>query len=178
MRSGSHRSTMSRKSSIGSRSHHRSSMSSRMHRSSLSGRRSSLHRSSFSKNSSTMSHRARAKRAFDSHAFSVGRATGVRINGSHEASHGAALHSASTHKFTRPGSMRKPHGTGRFSGSRRRMKVVSVADSAINNSLDSADVVKGLSAFGIIFVVMAVMMFLFFAGMMILMFSSIFTFWR
>ena len=58
------------------------------------------------------------------------------------------------------------------------MKVVSVADSAINNSLDSADVVKGLSAFGIIFVVMAVMMFLFFAGMMILMFSSIFTFWR
>ena len=71
------------------RSSHRSSMHSSLHRS-MSRRsslnnlhRSSLHRSSFKKHGIS-----------NAHAFAVGKATGVNINGSALGAHGAAIHRA------------------------------------------------------------------------------------
>lgn len=107
--SRSHRSSMSHRSSF-SHSHH-SSMSKRngfggirhnsMHRSSLSGMHksshSSMHRSSLSRRAS-MGKMISRKSSFkhngisDAHAFAVGKATGVNINGSARGAHGAALH--------------------------------------------------------------------------------------
>ena len=107
--SRSHRSSMSHRSSF-SHSHH-SSMSNRngfggirhnsMHRSSLSDMHksslSSMHRSSLSRRASMgkmMSRRSAFKHngISDAHAFSVGKATGININGSAMGAHGAAVH--------------------------------------------------------------------------------------
>ena len=112
--SRSHRSSMSSHRSSFSHSH-RSSITNRngfggirhnsMHRSSLgssiSGRRhsslGSMHRSSLSRMASMgtmMSRRSsfRHNGISDAHAFAVGKATGVNINGSARGAHGAALH--------------------------------------------------------------------------------------
>ena len=72
-----------------SHSSHRSSMSHRSHH-------SSMHRSSLSsrRHHSSISHSSMHKRhgISNAHAFAVGKATGININGSGMGAHGAALH--------------------------------------------------------------------------------------
>ena len=96
---------------IGSRSRHSSHMSARR-------RHMSAHRSAASRHRSATSRRHGISNA---HAFAVGRATGVNINGSHMGAHGAALHrSAERRKDRRHSSLHSSHhfrnGTSNFSG--------------------------------------------------------------
>ena len=109
--SSSHRSSISSRRSSFSHSHH-SSMSNRngfggirhnsMHRSSI----GNMHHSSLSRRTSMgtmMSNRSAFKHhgISDAHAFAVGKATGVNINGSHMGAHGAALHRGRIRKNAR-----------------------------------------------------------------------------
>ncbi|MBO7424138.1 MAG: hypothetical protein J6U23_00535 [Clostridiales bacterium] len=110
------------------------------------------------------------RRGFDSHAFAVGRATGVRINGSHAAAHGAALHRSSSRRssFNRPSSTYGSRSR-RFSG--RRMKIVNSSD----------QVATGVSTIGIIFaIIIGIMTISFFVMIIIMMLgmSSVFSLLR
>ena len=160
MKSSSHRSSMSRR----SRSHHRSSLNSRRRSSSLT-RRSSLSRR-MTRSHSSISHRKSLarRRGFDSHAFAVGRATGIRINGSHAAIHGAALHRSSSRRASFKGSSSTYRS--RFSG--RRMKIVNSDNKVATN----------VSTIGIIFVIIIGVMIIFFFVMMVIMMLNIFSIFK
>ena len=118
---------------------------------------------------SSLSHRKSLarRRGFDSHAFAVGRATGVRINGSYAAIHGAALHRSSSRRTSFNGNSSNYRSrSGKFSG--RRMKIVNSDNQVATN----------VSTIGIIFVIIIGVMIIFFLVMMVIMMLNIFSIFK
>ena len=141
-RSSSHRSSMSHRSSS---MHHRSSLSHRsssIHHSSLSHRTGSIHHgSSLSHRRSSLSHSSLRNRPFhkmgisNAHAFAVGKATGVNINGSALGAHGAALHrSERVRKLSKNNNMHVRHS--RPSTFHRRRTATTINRNYTNRSSD------------------------------------------
>ena len=140
----SHSSSHSRR----SMSSHRSSMSS--HRSSMSSRRSSMHSHSLGRSSSFGHRSSLASRRHSSslhshmrshngisnaHAFAVGKATGVNINGSAMGAHGVALHhSRQMRDRMIKNSIRRTTG-----GSRAIRKHATMGRSGFSNSTSSTN---------------------------------------
>ena len=176
-----------------SHSSHRSSM----HRSSMSSRRhsslhSSLHRSMNRSHHSSLSSHSMHKRhgISNAHAFAVGKATGVNINGSSMGAHGAALHrmsemrksrfnKSSNHSSTFNRGIPHKHRTKDFVNkmkvSRRKVRYTSKKyDYSINEKFGQeynnamGEITKYIwipfAIFGLMFVIFVLVMILFISG--------------